>query len=222
MEWEVIPVLSDLVRIIIEYSPRAVFAMIALALGWVIGRLISFLLNSIIGKMGLEIAFRKASVGRAILRAGYTPGGFFATIVKGIIYLFAILSALKLLSIPFLTDATQAFIEYLPNLIGGILILVAGFTCVDWIGETIEKGTSSTLQPSLLSWLVRILLYFVTITIALVQMKIDVTILYIFAQAFAWSLAIAIGIALGWNLKDRVGLWLEKILPKKENEEDTT
>jgi len=221
MEWEVIPVLSDLIRVVIEYSPRAAFATIALALGWVIGRLVGFLIKNIVGKMGLETAFRKASVGRAILRGGYLPGSFFGVLGKGAIYLSAILSALKLLSIPFLTDAVQALIEYLPTLIGGVLIMVAGFTCVDWISEVIEKGTSSTLQPALLSWLVGILLYFVTMTIALAHMRVDVTILYIFAQALAWGLAIALGIALGWNLKDRVGLWFEKILPNKENGKDT-
>jgi len=222
MNWEAIPILSDIVRIVIEYSPRVVFAAIALALGWVIGRLVSFLISSIVGKMGLEVVFRKTSVGRAILRAGHTPSSFFAMLGKGAIYLSAILSALKLLSIPLLTDSVQTIIEYLPNLIGGALILVVGFTFVDWISETVEKGVSSPLQSSLLSGLVRILLCFVVITIALAQMKIDVTILYIFAQAFAWSLAIAIGIAIGWNLKDKVGLWLEKILPNKENDKNTT
>ncbi|MEM2093911.1 MAG: hypothetical protein QXI32_01280 [Candidatus Bathyarchaeia archaeon] len=222
MDWEAIPVLSDFVRVIVEYSPRAVFAVIALGLGWLIGRVVSFLINRVVGKLGLETAFRKISIGRAILRAGYTPSSFFGALSKGVIYLFAIFSALKLLSIPILTESIQALINYLPNLIGGVLIMVAGFTCVDGIGESIEKGVSSTLQPSLLSGLVRMLLYFVTITIALSHMKIDVTILFIFTQAFAWSLAIAMGIALGWNLKDRASLWLGKILPDKENDKETT
>jgi len=222
MRWEDVPVLSDLVRTIIEYSPRVAFALIALTLGWMIGRLVGFLINKVVGKMGLESAFRKTFIGRAILRAGYTPGNFFALLGKGFIYLLSTLSALKLLSIPLVTDSVQAFIEYVPNLIGGILILVVGFTCVDWINESIEKGTSSPLQYNLIGWLVRIAFYFVTITIALAQMKIDITILYIFAQAFAWSLAVAIGVAFGWNFKDRIGVWLEKLTNHKEKAKNAT
>jgi len=209
---EPIPILSDLINVVIVYAPRVVLAVIALALGWLIGRLVGFLLSSVIGKMGWESAFRRTSVGRAILRSGYTSSSFFAALGKGIVYMFAIISALNLLSIPFLTASVQAFLEYLPSLVEGVLILVAGLVFADWIGESVEKGSFSTVQSYLLGGLVRILLYFVSLTIALAQMKVDVTILYIFAQAFAWSLAIAIGIAFGWYLKDRVTPWLERML----------
>ncbi len=215
MDWEVVPILSDVIRVILAYSPRFVFAAIVLALGWIVGRLGSFLIKNIVGKIRLESTFRKTSIGRAILRAGYTPSSFFALVGKGAIYLSTALFALKLLAIPVLTDSAQIVTEYIPSLIGGALILIAGFTLVDWISGAIERGVASPLQSNLLSGLVRTLLYFVIITIALSHMKIDVTILYIFAQALAWSLAIAIGIVVGWNLKDRAGLWLERVLSGK-------
>jgi len=206
-----IPLLSDLINIVIVYAPRTILAIIALAIGWLIGRLVSFLLNRIIGKVGWESAFRRTSVGRAILRSGYTPSSFFAALGKGVVYMFAVISALNLLSIPFLTSLLQDFLEYLPNLVEGILILVAGLVFADLIGESVEKGSFSRAQAFLLSGLLRILLYFVSMTMALAQMRVDVTILYIFAQAFAWSLAIAIGIAFGWYLKDKVGPWLDRM-----------
>ena len=200
---------------IIAYLPRVVFALVALALGWLFGRLAGFIINRVVGRMGLEPAFRKTSVGRALLRGGYTPSSFFAALGKGVVYLFAALSALDFLSIPFLTGLAQALVTFLPNLVSGLLILLGGFILVDWIGETIEKGSSSTLPPALLSWFVKAVLYFVVITIALAEMGVDVTILYIIAQALAWSLAIAIGIAFGWGLKDKIGLWLEEALSNR-------
>ena len=221
MDLNSIPVLSDLIRILIGYSSNIVYMLITFALGWIIGHIVGFIIRSIIEKMGLEVSFRRTSIGRTILRSGYTPGSFFAAIGKGIIYLSAFLSALIILGVPQLTTLIRAFIDYLPNLIVGVLILVFGFTFIDWIGGSIEKGGSPTVQSSLLSWTVKLLLYFTTITIALAQMKIDVTILYIFAQAFAWSLAIAIGIAIGWNLKDKVGLWFGKMMPEEKGDEAT-
>jgi len=215
MNWDPVPILFSILETIIAYLPRVVFAVATLALGWVFGRLVSFLINRIVGRMGLATAFRKTSVGRALLRGGYTPGSFFAALGKGVVYLFAALTALDFLSIPVLTGLAQAFVIFLPNLVSALLILLGGLILVDWIGETIEKGSSSTLPPALLSWFVRALLYFVVITIALAEMGVDVTILYIIAQALAWSLAIAIGIALGWNLKDRIGPWLEEALSNR-------
>lgn len=217
LDWEAIPLLSDIIKAIIIYSPRVVQAIIVLFLGWVIGRLVSYLIYRIMGKMRVEGVFRRISVGRAILRAGYTPSIFFAALGKGYVYLLALLSALNLLSIPLLTALVQTFTEYIPYLVEGVLILVVGFICVDWIGEAINKGViSPTFQSRVLAVLVKTLLYFMTLTIALVEMQIDVTILYIFAHALAWSLAIAIGIVLGWNLKDKIGTWFEKIMTREE------
>jgi hypothetical protein len=205
-------VLSDLATGAILFLPLVALALVVLVIGWLMGQLVYYVLEKVIRKMGLEAAFRRASVGRAILRSGYTPGGFFAALGKGITYLFTITSALDLLAIPVLSASVKAFLEYLPSLVQGILILVAGFVLADWIGESIEKGSFSTAQSYVIGQLVRIPLYFVSITIALVQMKIDVTILYIFAQAIAWSLAIAIGIAFGWYLKDKISPLFDKMV----------
>ena len=217
-----IPVLSDLIEAVIAYSPRVAYAIIALALGWVIGRLAGFLINTFTGKLRLESAFRRTSVGRVVLRSGYTPSRFLAMLGKVVVYLFTVLSALNLLSIPFLTASVQAFLEYFPNFVTGMLILVVGFIFVDWIGAAIEKGSTSIIQSSIIGGIVRLLLYFVIITITLAQMKIDVTILYIFAQAFAWSMAIAVGIAFGWNLKDKVSTWLEKMMSQEDKAKNAT
>jgi len=215
MDWESVPLLSDVIKMVLTYVPRIALAMIALALSVVIGRLVGFILNRTIGKLGLEPAFRRTSIGRAILRSGYTPGSFFAVLGKGIIYLLGITSALNLLSIPVLTAAIQGFLEYLPNFVEGVLILVAGLIFVDWVGESIDKGSLSTVQPRLLDGLIRIPLYFIILTLALAQMKIDVTILYFFAQALSWSMAIAVGIAFGWYLKDKMGPWLDEVLRRE-------
>lgn len=213
-------VLSDLATGAIIFLPRVALALVVLAIGWLMGQLVYYVLDKVIGKMGLETAFRRASVGRAILRSGYTPGGFFAALGKGIAYLFTITYALDVLAIPILSASVEAFLEYLPSLVQGILILVAGFVLADWIGESIEKGSFSTAQSHLIGQLVRIPLYFVSITIALVQMKVDVTILYIFAQAIAWSLAIAIGIAFGWYLKDKISPLFDKMVTHESKEAD--
>ncbi|MDQ1279037.1 MAG: hypothetical protein QG670_297 [Thermoproteota archaeon] len=218
--YQIIPILSDLIGIIVNYLPKIVLAVIVIALGWIIGRLLSSVVGSIAGKMRMESSFRKVSIGRAILRGGHTPSTFFASLTKGIIYLLSILFALELLTIPVLTDFVQVLINFIPNLVGGVLILIVGFIFVDWIGEAIEKGSLSTAQPSILGNIVRVILYFMVVTIALAQLKVDVTILYIFSQAFAWSLAIATGIALGWNLKDKIRPLIDSFF-HDDNDKDT-
>ncbi len=207
--------LTGAMEMVVTYIPRIIWAIAVLAAGWIIGRVAALILKRIVGRVGLESAFRRTSVGRAILRSGYTPSDFSAAIAKGVVYLFAVLAALNALSIPTLTTAVQTFLEYLPSFVEGVLILVAGLVFADWVGESIEKGSFSVIQPTLLGGLIRVLLYFVTVTIALTHMQIDVTVLYIFAQALAWGLALALGIMIGWHLKNKIGPLLEKTLEPK-------
>ena len=220
MNWEDIPIISELIKVVIEYFPHVFYAIIALVIGWIIGRSVGVVISSFTERLRLESVFRKTSVGRVILRSGYTPSRFLAMLGKSTIYLFTLLSAANLLSIPFLTASVQAFLDYFPNLFTGILILIIGLIFVDWTGEAVEKSLTSPIQSSIIGGIVRLLLYFMIITITLAQIKIDVTILYIFAQAFAWSTAIAIGIAFGWNLKDKVNIWIEQMMFQEDNAED--
>jgi len=206
-------VVSNFIAVIETFIPRLVFAGITLIIGICVGKIIGFVVNKIVGRMGCETVFRKTSVGRAIMRSGYTPEGFFSALSRTLIYIFASLLALDQLSITFLTGMIQSFFDYLPMLLEGVFLLVFGFIFSDWIGELVEKGSFFSNKTHLISVITKALLYFFSITMALSQMKVDVTVLYLFAQAFAWSLAIAFGLAVGWHLKDDINEWMKEILP---------
>ncbi|MDJ0269302.1 MAG: hypothetical protein NXY59_01910 [Aigarchaeota archaeon] len=115
-------------------------------------------------------------------------------------------------------QAINTFMTYLPAFISALLIFIIGFIISDWVGESIKKSftieSSQAIYISMIGDAVKVILYFVTITIALSQLGVDVTIIYIVAQAFAWSLAIFVGVAagivVGWLLKDRVKEWLQR------------
>ena len=206
-------IVSNFIAVIETFIPRLVFAGITLIVGICVGKIIGFVVNKIVGRMGCETVFRKTSVGRAIMRSGYTPEGFFSVLSRALVYIFASILALDQLSITFLTGMIQSFFDYMPMLLESVFILVFGFIFSDWIGELVEKGSFFSNKTRLISAVTKVLLYFFSITMALSQMKVDVTVLYIFAQAFAWSLAIAFGLAIGWHLKDNIKEWMKEILP---------
>ena len=115
-------------------------------------------------------------------------------------------------------NSVSAFLSNLPNLIGGIIILMVGIVLSDWMGELVKRSFSPEISQvpymNLVGDGIKVILYFITITIALKQLGIDVTILYIVAQALAWgialSLGVAAGIAVGWAIEDGIKDWLPK------------
>lgn len=210
------PFLDMLMGKLIQFGYALIVAVIILMAGWVTGRLVSRGVEGFMSKLGAEAVFRKVALGRALIRSGYTAAGFSSSIAKWIIYIVAIHLSLKSLRVPEINVYADGFISYLPTLVGSFLILIIGLILSDWLGEFVK---SSFLQEEREAFYInpigdglKVVLYYVTITLALSKLGVDVTILYIFAQAFAWSLAIAIGIAagiaLGWVLKDKIKDWL--------------
>jgi hypothetical protein len=196
---------------LISAGYRALIAGIILAVGWVIGRVVGAITGKVVGKIGVDASFRRTMLGRALIKSGFTASEFSKTLAKWFIYIAAILYALESLELSFLSAGVEAFLAFLPSLVGAVLILAVGLTVSDWVGELIKKGFTTeqrqTLYVNLVGDVVKVVLYFVTLTMALSHLRMDVTILHIFAQALAWAVAISVGVAVGivagWLLKDK-------------------
>jgi len=218
---EVSSLVSYLRDLMILYAPRITLAFLALAVGWIIGRGLAWLVHGTVQRWGFGVVFKKTSIGRAILLSGYTPAQFFASLAKWSVYLIAVYEAMEILQIPALRTFLREIVLYLPYFFSGLLILIVGFIFADSVADIVKQagGGSRAEYYNPFGDAVRIFLYFVVLVMALAQMKIDVTILYIFAQAFAWSIAIAVAVALGWHLKDRIGPWIDQLSRKAARDE---
>jgi small-conductance mechanosensitive channel len=195
---------------------RTIVFLAILAIGWVAGKVIGFLVGKLVSKAGGDSLLRQTVIGRALMRSDYSSFKLGQAISKWLIYLSAFLVALDSLSLPILSSSVSSFLDYLPQLVGSLLILLVGIILSDWMGEFVKKSASPEKRElfylNVVGNIVKVILYFVTITLVLSHLGVDVTILYIVAQAFAWAIAIfvgiAAGIAVGWVLKDKVREWL--------------
>ena len=186
------------------FIPQYIFytvltAVVIIIVGYVIGRLVEILIKKVSYTTGLDAFFRKTSIGRALLRSGYTAGDFLGLFVKWVIYIAAIFYALLELSyaspnLAFLYDTSRSVLSYLPYLVSGVIILILSdyfkrsYPANDQYARTLLNFVGDAF---------RFILYYMVITIALSVMKVDVTILYIFAQGLAWAIAIGLGVAIG-------------------------
>jgi small-conductance mechanosensitive channel len=218
-----LPTSAELISDLVIVAYKLVIFLIILAIGWVIGRLVGALVGRIVSRTGGDSLMRHTVIGRTLQRSDYNSFKLARLITRWVIYIAAFVVALEIVSlpipsypIPMLASSVSAFISYLPRIIGCILIFFIGITLSDWVGEFVKKSSTPEKRElfylNVLGDVVKIILYFVTITLALSFLGVDVTILYIIAQAFAWGVAILVGVAagvvIGWLLKDRVKEWL--------------
>ncbi len=207
--------LSDIIFVGIK---ALIFIVIILA-GILIGKVLGNLLGRLISRAGGDSLLKKTVIGRALMRSDYASSKLVNAITKWFVYIAAILYALYSLDLPILTTTVTSFLFYLPILIGSAIILLVGLIISDWLGEFVKRSSSPEKRDlfglNIIGDGVKIVLFFVTLTLALNHLGVDVTILYIFAEAFAWAIAIAVGIAsgiiVGWVLKDRIKEWISSI-----------
>jgi hypothetical protein len=202
--------ISELWRVIGDYAPRLLGAVVVLLAGWGIGRILGRGVSRLLQRAGIADALGRTVVGRALERSGVTSTRFLELLIRWFVYLVAVLVVVDLLKISALTTFVNSVVLYLPNFIAGIFILLFGLVLVDFLGDAlgaIGKEAKIQLAP-IVSIALKLFLYLTVIIIALSTMKIDVTILNEFAKAVAWGTAIGIavglGIAFGWGLKDHV------------------
>ncbi len=177
------------------------------------------LVGRLLARAGGDSLLKQTVIGRALMRADYASFKLGNSLTKWLIYLSAFLYALYSLGLPVLTSSVLSFLNYLPVIVGSGIILLVGMILSDWLGEFVKKSVTPEKRElfylNIVGDTIKVVLYFVTITLALTHLGVDVTILYIFAEAFAWAIAIAAGVAagiiVGWFLKDRIKEWISTI-----------
>ena len=100
--------------------------------------------TKLIEKMGIEKNFDRSSTGKAFREAGLDLSSFVGGISKAFVIVLSIILAIQILNIggtlgQYLIDVAN----YLPRLLGGILIIVMGTVLVDFLASMVGR----TLRP---------------------------------------------------------------------------
>jgi len=230
LQIEIPQFLTDVWQIIVDMLPKAFGAIIALIIGWIAGRALGRGISRVLDKAGVDEALRPTIFGRVLERSGITCVGFFDLIVRWFVYLIAIFAAVDILQIAILSQYMSMVVVYIPSLIAGVILLIAGFIVTDYISDFMKKvGEEAEIAYSrLFADGIRLLLYSVVIIIALSQMKIDITIVESIVVNLSWGISIGagvgLGIAIGWGFKDVIAEsakeWIQSLTTTAEKVEE--
>jgi hypothetical protein len=137
---DLIEVLTNMVGTIIAAIPLIIAAIIIILIGYAIGLVVGKATNKLITKLGMEKAFDQTTAGRAFKSAGLDLSNFIGGIVTAFITILAIILAIEILAVEGTMGIYLATIaNYLPRLLGGILIIVFGTVLVDFLATLIGR-----------------------------------------------------------------------------------
>jgi hypothetical protein len=141
---QVVDMLSNMVGDIIAAIPAILAAIIIILIGYGIGIIVGRAANKLVEKLGMEKNFDKTVTGKAFRNAGVDLSNFIGGVLKAFILIVAIILAIQILNIGGTIGAYLSSIaDYLPRLLGGILIIIFGTVLVDFLASLIGR----TLKP---------------------------------------------------------------------------
>ncbi|HNX18274.1 MAG TPA: hypothetical protein PKM50_08130 [Methanoregula sp.] len=207
---------------LMTYVPGILGALVVLIIGWIVGRLLGKAVRIILDKISEQSLIEKgadlASVCGTVKNAGITVGYIGDIFTRIVIYLIAILAAVDILNMEYLSRLMTSVIGYIPHIVAFVIILVVGLLLVDYFINFLARYYTyqnvQLISPVL--FILRIFMYFVIAILALSQLLIDLTIIYTFVTPIAWGIGLGIGAAVaiivGFGLRNRSEAMMDTLI----------
>jgi len=207
---------------LMTYVPGIVGALVVLIIGWIVGRLLGRAIRIVLDKISeqhiVEEGADVVSVRGSFKNAGLTVGYVGDIAVRIVVYLIAVLAAVDILKMDYLSQLMMMIVEYIPHVVAFVIIFIVGFILIDAFIDFLNRYyTQKNVQfISSVLVLLRVFLYFVTAILALSQLELDLTIIYTFVTPIAWGIGIGLGAAIaiivGFGLRNRSEAIMDKVL----------
>ncbi|MBI4436880.1 MAG: hypothetical protein HY590_05690 [Candidatus Omnitrophica bacterium] len=209
------PVMAMLVKIW-SYVPNLVAAIVILLVGWVLARVIAAVVEKILTVAKIDMAAEKAGL-NDILAKGEVNKSFseiLASIVYWLIILVVIATAVQPLRLTVASELVSRLVDYVPNIIGAIFVLVFGGLLASFSGSIVQTaaGNAKIRQAKTLGQSVRVVITILTIAIALEQLRIGVAVIGFAVNILLASLGLGFAIAVGLGCKDLVARWVNNFV----------
>lgn len=205
----------------IEYIPRIVGSLIVLIIGLIVAAGLDALVEKIFESIKLDTFLEKIGLKPIFERAGLKLRGayFLGKLVYWFVVLGFLLAISDTLGLYALSGFLNSVVNYIPNVIAAVLILLASFVVGHFLRRVV---TASVLSARLhaahflgtLVWWVVVVFGFLA---ALSQLNIAAQIVQTLITGFIAMLALAGGLAFGLGGKDYAGHLLNKLKDRTES-----
>jgi hypothetical protein len=200
---------SEMLGSVLDAFPAIFAAGLLLALAYVVGRLVSGLISTLLAGAGFNNVLARLGLARKGIEEGArTPAGVVGTLILVAIMLFASIEAAGLLGFESLSVLLSSFIAFAGQVILGLVIFGVGLFLANLAADTVRA--SSAPQSSLLALSARISIVVLAGAIALRQMGLANEIIELAFGLLLGSIAVAVALAFGLGGRDVAARQIEE------------
>lgn len=197
----------------IRFFPSLIALTILLVVGYLTGLVLGHVLKIILQKAGLDRFIEKAAVSKAIGKTHVSS--ILGELLKWYIFIIFLQAGVETIDLGALSEALGRFVIWLPQLILAIIVVLMGLVFAHVV-ELKITAHSKVKGVALLSRLLKWIIVFMVIVIALKQIGIQVGLLentfLLILGALAVGIALALGIGLGLGLKKDSEKFVKEII----------
>lgn len=202
----VLQVLQKLGQDAINWAPRMVTALVLALIGWLIAKLLQFVLSQVLHRAGVDAALDKAGLLDSFRRLGiHEPGRrMLPAMVYWLTLLVFLQSGADMVGATQISAGITAFFAFLPNLLSAALVLLLG----NALGQFLARAVTAYARESGLAFarslgsFVSGFVLFVVVIVALGQLRVDTRILNILTIVIFSGAALGFGLTFGLGTRD--------------------
>lgn len=185
----------------INFLPNLIGAVIILIVGWLIGVLVSLVIDRLFRVVGLQTLFEKAKVEDVLHKANAEKDAtaMLAAVSKWIVYLVAFIAASNILRLPNVASFLDKILGYLPQVVAAGAILLIGLILANFLSLVIKGSLSASGLGSAdtVALITRYSIVIFAFLAALVQLGIAASMIQTLFIGVVAFLAIAGGLSFG-------------------------
>lgn len=204
-------VVNSILYSIVMGLPNFLWALIALLVGFLIGRFGGWLVKQFLLKIKLDQFIFEKDKFRMKL------SDIFSVVTRWIIYLLFIMYAASFLGVPEITQLIKSAIAFLIGAVEASVIIIVGYSLGYYIKEQVMH--SRTFYSDVIGNLIFFLIVYVSIALALPFVGIDTElinwILIVIVASFGAGLSIAIGLGLKDVVRDIAKLYFRRLSKRR-------
>ena len=204
---------SNMLGTILDVVPSLFAAVMLVGVAYVVGRLVSRLIASVLAGGGFDSILTKLGLAQPT-DGGRTPSALVGTLILVAILLFASIEAASLLGFVNLAEALSGFITLGGQVILALVVFGVGLYLANLAATTVLASGSA--QAPLLAGAARVAIIVLTSAMALRQMGLANEIINLAFGILLGAIAIAVALAFGLGARDVAGRAVERWANKLE------
>ena len=205
--------INQLINMLINLLPSILMSILILIIGYLIGKITGRAVEGAVKLVKGDESFKSSELGRKLSEAGYPISKILSMLAKGTIYILTVIAAISVLNIPALQEFGTTVANYLPRLVGAVVIFLFGAMLIEWLAGFMEGFLKGGIIPERyidlfttgLKYVFYIILAFMMFEIAEIAPKV--------VSSVALAIFSMLGIGVGLSLALLIGLGLKEDAP---------